>query len=61
MKTQNEKVESVKTKRFTVLENGQEVLKTDKREEADNGITKLQAESKPLIVLLDTNGKTAIL
>jgi hypothetical protein len=53
MNKEVKKSESVKVKRFTVLENAQEVLNTAKREEADERIASLQKELKPSIVLLD--------
>ncbi|HSD07923.1 hypothetical protein [Flavobacterium sp.] len=55
MKNLNEK--TVKPKRFTVLENGKEVLNTSKREEADKKISQLQKELKLSIVLLDNQEK----
>jgi hypothetical protein len=57
MENQIEKAESVKTKRFTVKENGQEVLATSKKTEADKKIKSLQKEFKPLIILLDHQDK----
>lgn len=57
MKEELKKAESVKTKRFTVKENGQEVLATSKKTEADDKIKSLQAEFKPLIILLDHQDK----
>ncbi|PIF33017.1 hypothetical protein CLU81_3587 [Flavobacterium sp. 9] len=53
------KAESLKRKRFTVLENRSEVLNTSKQEEATEAIKTLQKESKPLIVLLDNQNKTS--
>lgn len=57
MKEELKKAESVKTMRFTIKENGQEVLKTDKLEEVDIQIKKLQAEFKTEIVLIDHKEK----
>jgi hypothetical protein len=59
MKNQIKKVESVKTPRFTVLENGVEVLKASKKELAEERIQLLQAELKPWIVLVDHKEKTS--
>ncbi|MDI6033034.1 hypothetical protein QLS91_08100 [Flavobacterium sp. LB2P84] len=59
MTKQIERVESVKTPRFTVLENGVEVLKASKIELAFERVKLLQAELKPLIVLLDHKEKTS--
>jgi hypothetical protein len=52
-----QKVESVKKPRFIVLENGVEVLKASKIELAEEKIISLQAELKPLIVLIDHKEK----
>jgi hypothetical protein len=57
MKEEVKKAESVKTKRFTVKDNGKEVLNTAKREEADEKVTELQKEFKPLIIFLDNQEK----
>ena len=61
MENQNqiEKAESVKTKRFTVLENGKQVLTTAKKTEATDKVKLLQEESKPLIILLDSKEKNS--
>jgi hypothetical protein len=59
MKNQIEKVESVKKPRFIVLENGVEVLKASKIELANERVQSLQAELKPLIVLVDHKEKTS--
>lgn len=60
MTKEAQKVESVKIKRFTVLENFTEVIHTSKKEEADDAIEKLKAESKPLLKLLDNQKKTSL-
>lgn len=59
MKNQIEKVESVKKPRFIVLENDVEVLRASKKELADERVQLLQAEFKPLIVLIDNKEKTS--
>ncbi len=51
------KVESVKTKRFTVKDGKLEVLNTSKKEEADAKVKALQTELKPLILLIDNQEK----
>jgi hypothetical protein len=60
MKNQNEKTESVKIKRFTVLENGIEVLNTSKTEEIAEKVEVLKKEFKPRIIVLDRHSKTSI-
>lgn len=60
MTKEAQKVESVKIKRFTVLESFTEVINTSKKEEADDAIEKLKAESKPLLKLLDNQKKTSL-
>lgn len=57
MKKEVQKVESVKKPRFIVLEGGLEVLKASNKELADERVQLLQAELKPLIVLLDNKEK----
>jgi hypothetical protein len=54
------KVESVKKPRFIVLENGVNVLNASKKELADERVQSLQAELKPLIILLDNKEKTSM-
>jgi hypothetical protein len=53
------KAESAKKPRFIVLENGVEVLKASKKELADERVKSLQAELKPLIILVDHKEKTS--
>ena len=60
MTKETQKVESVKIKRFTVLENNTEVLNTSKKEEAENAIENLRKESKPVLKLLDNQLKTSL-
>ena len=54
------KVESVKKPRFAVVVEGKEVLKASKIELAFERVKLLQAELKPLIVLLDHKEKLSI-
>lgn len=60
MTKETQKVESVKIKRFTVLENSTEVLNTSKKEEAETAIENLIKESKPVLKLLDNQLKTSL-
>lgn len=60
MTKEAQKAESVKIKRFTVLESFTEVINTSKKEEADDAIEKLKAESKPLLKMLDNQKKTSL-
>lgn len=57
MKTRIEKTESAKRPRFIVLENGEEVLKASKRELVDERVKALQADGKPLIIVVDHKEK----
>lgn len=60
MNKNSKKVESVKKPRFIVLENGVNVLNASKKELADERVQSLQAELKPLIILLDNKEKTSM-
>jgi hypothetical protein len=53
MKKEIEKSESVKTKRFAVLDGNTLVIATEKKEEADEKFDQLKKELKPLIVFID--------
>lgn len=57
MKEQNAKTESAKTKRFTVVVEAKEVFKGNNRQEVAAEIFKLQKDSHPLIILLDSEAK----
>jgi len=59
MTKETQKVESVKNKRFTVLENGTEVLNFLKKEEATEAVKMLQKEFKPMIILIDNQEKVS--
>ncbi|MRX40602.1 hypothetical protein GJU43_15045 [Flavobacterium sp. LC2016-23] len=60
MKNHIEKPESVKSPRFTIIENGTEVLNTSKELESSGKIIQLQNELKPIIVLLDHKKRSSI-
>jgi hypothetical protein len=57
MKEQIAKTESVQIKRFTVVVLGKEVFKGNDRKEVAAQIFKLQKDSQPLIILLDSEVK----
>ena len=57
MKEQNAKTESTKQKRFSVVVKGKEVFKGNDRKEVVEHIFKLQKDSHPLIILLDSEAK----
>ncbi|KIQ22661.1 hypothetical protein RT99_06030 [Flavobacterium sp. MEB061] len=57
MKEQNVKTESTKQKRFTLVVEAKEVFKGNDRQEVAGEIFKLQKDSHPLIILLDSEAK----
>ena len=60
MSKEAQKKESTKIERFTVVENGQEVVNTSEKSAALESVKALQKEHKPLIVLLDNLRKTSM-